>query len=321
MKGSWGSQKARLGRESFLPLGACRLCLQSAREPVACRDGGHVFCRECAVTNLLAQKKEIQRLVKEEERKKDDEAEAKMEKDGEKQEGLVQNFERTMMGLESKSSQTTSKRKYEQITLEGNPDERKAMRRKVDMEKNFWMPESVELNNGTDSSKHRKLHPVCPSTSSRDTHAFSLKTLVAIKFTISSTSPGKSTTDSATKISDGGDAMIICPSCKKGLSASSKATLAIPCGHVLCKACVDKFIRPKALESAGRHSIPIQADLSLACYVCQTDLSEHSKGKQKDGKKLKDKILPGLVELSSQGTGFASSGKAVIDKAGIAFQC
>merc|ERR1712093_629498 len=34
----------------------------------------------------------------------------------------------------------------------------------------------------------------------------------------------------------------ICPSCKKSLSNTSKAMLAKPCGHVLCKNCVSKFI-------------------------------------------------------------------------------
>ena len=341
LKDRWGSQKARLSRESFLPLAGCHLCLQSAREPVACRDGGHIFCRECAVTNLLAQRKEIQRLVKEDERRKDDDAEAEKEKAGEKQEGVVQDFERTMMGLESTISRDTTKRKHEQIATEGDQEERNAMSRKGDLEKvsiqslvivrslpfppqNFWMPASVEMENSINSSKHRKLHPVCPSASSKDSHPFSLKTLIAINFTTSSTSPGKSDTATVkTESKNGESATILCPACKKGLSASSKATMTVPCGHVLCKACVDKFMRPKVLQSAGKHSVPLQEDLSLICYVCQTDLTEQAKGKQKDGKKSKDKdkIQPGLVELSSQGTGFASGGKAVIDKAGIAFQC
>lgn len=183
------------------------------------------------------------------------------------------------------------------------------------------MPASVEKEDIIPSSKHRKLHPICPSASSKDTHSLSLKTLVAINFTTSLASSNKSRTNSITTESHGENATIICPACKKGLSASSKAILTVPCGHVLCKTCVDEFMKPKALQSAGEHSIPIQEDLPLMCYVCQTDLSEHGKRKQKDVKNCKDKIQPGLVELSSQGTGFASGGKAMIDKDGIAFQC
>lgn len=135
MKGRWGSQKARLSRESFLPLAACHLCLQSAREPVACRDGGHIFCRECAVTNLLAQRKEIQRLMRGDEKKRDEDAEAEKERAGEEQASTVQRFEKVMMGLESEISRDVSKRKHEQVSTELDQKGRTVIRRKVGLEK------------------------------------------------------------------------------------------------------------------------------------------------------------------------------------------
>ena len=98
MKGSWGHQRTRLTRESFLPIGSCTLCLQPAREPVACAGGGHVFCRECAVANLLAQRQEIPRVQKELERKKWDKEEREREKGDEERERVVGEFERVAMG-------------------------------------------------------------------------------------------------------------------------------------------------------------------------------------------------------------------------------
>ena len=69
----------------------------------------------------------------------------------------------------------------------------------------------------------------------------------------------------------------------------------------------------------------------LACYVCETDLSEsgmNGKGERKNKESRKhikdkdrDKLKPGLVELSTQGTGFAGGGKNLVGKEGIAFQC
>ena len=41
----------RLGNESMCPYDAYALCLQKARDPVAC-EKGHLFCRECVLTDL-----------------------------------------------------------------------------------------------------------------------------------------------------------------------------------------------------------------------------------------------------------------------------
>jgi nitric oxide synthase-interacting protein len=53
------------------------------------------------------------------------------------------------------------------------------------------------------------------------------------------------------------------------------------------------------------------------CYVCDTDLTSVP---EKKSKKEKDRAPgPGLVEIRSEGTGFASGGKAVVKRDGVAF--
>ena len=62
----------------------------------------------------------------------------------------------------------------------------------------------------------------------------------------------------------------------------------------------------------------------VACYVCETDLSS-KKIKVKDGedtlKSEKGATRPGIVELKSEGTGFAGGGKNMTQRTGVAFQC
>lgn len=67
---------------------------------MACPSNGDIFCRECAVSNLLAQRREIKRLEKEGERRRKEELEGEMERGEEEKERAIIEFERVMMGLE-----------------------------------------------------------------------------------------------------------------------------------------------------------------------------------------------------------------------------
>lgn len=61
----------------------------------------------------------------------------------------------------------------------------------------------------------------------------------------------------------------------------------------------------------------------MLCYVCETDLTGKLKNKEGKKEKSKDKerIRPGLVAISSEGTGFAGGGANMAKKSGTAFQC
>lgn len=99
-KSAWTSSSARLNRDSFLPFGSCSLCLEAAVDPVACALGD-IFCRECALSNILAQKKDIKRSARAREREDAEAAEAQARRDDEAQARAVREFELTLAGLDA----------------------------------------------------------------------------------------------------------------------------------------------------------------------------------------------------------------------------
>jgi nitric oxide synthase-interacting protein len=202
----------------------------------------------------------------------------------------------------------------EELMRLGNGEQAKVKRRASgqtggnDELPSFWVPSKTPDNKKADI-KAIKQHPTCPAASPDKPHDFTLKTLITVNF-----SEDKPTNGSEIGVRT-------CPSCNKALSNSTKAILARPCGHVLCKPCSDKF--QKSPEKSAHDETH---DETIRCYVCQEDITPGRKVKRKkdegkDGKDKETKIERGLVELSTEGTGFAGGGKNMVKREGVAFQC
>ena len=356
-KSAWSSTSARLSRDSFLPFAYCRLCLENAIDPVSCLHGD-LYCRECALSNILAQKKEIKRLEKTLQQEDREQQEAKARQETEAQERAIRQFELTQAGLEGKGGQGSARAKSIQEHLpkteveggekrgekrkfsldadevERNAEEERAKaRRAIEDEKvcldictclppsnadqflqsakpvlpSFWTPSVTPTSNKNnvlhDVKKKTKTQPVCPASSENQPHYYSLHSLVTVHFTEEKDDKTKTTTR-------------ICPACKKGLSNSSKAMLAKPCGHVLCGSCVGKFMRPTGHHDPHAPHVDPEA---VQCYVCEAVLTERSSDKK--AKEGKEKIRPGLVEIRREGTGFSAGGQTQAQKDGVSFQC
>ena len=104
---------------------ACSLCLQRARDPVACQEG-HLFCKECAYNDLRAflfptrsfrklkypvtQKKDIKKQKERLEAMKRDAEEEKARAKAAARERVLAEFERSHIGLAATSTVSTSAR-------------------------------------------------------------------------------------------------------------------------------------------------------------------------------------------------------------------
>jgi nitric oxide synthase-interacting protein len=353
-----------LNRESFLPFGSCQLCLLPARDPVACPTNAHLFCRECAVSNLLAQSKELKRLKRDAERRQREDEEDRQLDNAEADARALEEFEKVQTGLllRSGGSNSTEKvigRANGKIIVEGDaPDAPKGTKRKFELDEaelvrladadredakrriveersarsalpSFWVPGETPKNHVA-APKAIKRHPTCPAAAADKPHDFSLRTLVTVHFQEGDESKSSNGATSGTNTSskDAENPSRTCPSCHKVLSNATKAMLAMPCGHVLCKACSDKFQRPQKSEILAEHG----EDDHKRCFVCQEDITP-SEGQKAKKKKKKDKQSQGadedvgdtrqrgLVEICSDGTGFAGGGANMVRKEGVAFQC
>ncbi|KAJ6164128.1 hypothetical protein N7470_002800 [Penicillium chermesinum] len=343
LRSTWGSKRSVIGRDSFLPFGSCKLCLQPARAPVvACATNGDLFCRECAINDLLAQRQEIKRLEREKEEAKKALAEDEERALEEAKRKELADFELVSMGLEGKSGAGTKRKAEESEALEAFKKREvlvEGKRRKVfeldagQMARvtrtsksalpSFWVPSLTPSTDANEivANKSVKMAPICPGSSEEDQHTYSLKSLVEVHFNEEKSEDG---TTSRT-----------CPSCKKTLNNGLKAILAKPCGHVICSPCVRKFMTPfdpDPHRTKGEQAFGAADTGKVLCYVCETDVSEqnstdkgddHGKegSKKKSKKKDKEAIKPGLVAISSEGTGFAGGGGNVATKKGVAFQC
>ncbi|KAK6210175.1 RING finger domain-containing protein [Colletotrichum tabaci] len=337
-KAAWASTSARLSRDSFLPFGSCYLCLEIAREPVSCNHGD-VFCRECAVANLLAQKKEIKRVERARDKAEQEILDAQVRQDAEAQERAVKEFEKIQAGLDPSSSVTSltpsglasredvimgtdtdvpmkqgTKRKFildhdelEKIAKEDRAkaqksiDEERASKEKLP---SFWTPSQTPdaeaaRKAAAATTAPKKIKLAPVCPASPDNSPHHYSLKSLITLNFKEELDPKTNSNRR-----------ICPSCVKTLGNASRPLLAEKCGHVICRSCAVKFMT----TAKGDDSSPQEN----ACYVCDARLTAgRSDGKQKQRKQE----FVGLIELRSEGTGFSARGASKVEKSGVAFQC
>ncbi|KAI0075173.1 hypothetical protein K474DRAFT_1664557 [Panus rudis PR-1116 ss-1] len=317
----YGTKRQRLGNESMRRFDCCALCLQRAREPVACQKG-HLFCKECVYTDLVTQLNDIKRQkLRLEQMKKEAEEERQRAREAAR-ERVLQEFERGQLGLASVSKISTpasvasaegrgTKRKFDfdsttAETLAREAEE--AALRQIEREQaealkhklpDFWLPSLTPTY--TSSGPPASLSDIKLQTTCRGgnpPHHITRKNLIPVNFifdTSSANQPSSSVASTPATTSSEGEAKLkkneealnaMCPSCKKNFSNTTLMFLMKPCGHVTCKTCTDTLVKE-----------------SKQCVACDKSVTD------------KD-----IIALAREGTGYAAGGLAETSKKGIAFQ-
>lgn len=267
----YGVRKARIGQDSQRDFGQCHLCLNLVSEPVSCLKG-HIFCRDCIMSNMLEQKKGIKQALsqfqaeKEKEelreclkkRRLEDQQTAEFEKEAFELGGLqkVKSHQKEFLIRSTFDEKDYEKLENEQIVAKiknkqtlgfDNHEMKKDL-----IQASFWMAESnkerLQLLDDTKKAiedKKPKDNMICPADNE---HTIKLKDFVPLKF------DGKN---------------FVCYASKKQLKFQKMVGLRT-CGHVYIKEFFDKCAKDVGVCLCGKKFlegdiIPIQPALSAFC--------------------------------------------------------
>ncbi|KAF9116929.1 hypothetical protein BGX27_008077 [Mortierella sp. AM989] len=292
----YGTKKQRLGRDSMRDFDACFLCLQTARDPVCCPEG-HLSCKECIYENILTQKQEIERQIKLGALHLEQEQQEQTLKEELAQQIILKEFEKSQMGVLSKTksvrgklagdlplpessptsngaSQEHKKRPFELDTAEL---ERMSKQERIEVAKAIEDEPSLTPSNKKSEFKPTKAHTVCTATENE--HKLSLKHLIPVKFETAIEDHDESEAKYA-------KASSICPICRKGFTNTTKMSILKSCGHVFCDNCCKQFVKKEG-----------------KCQTCDR------KTKEKD-----------IITMRGEGSGFSGGGAKEAKKFGVAFQ-
>lgn len=252
---NYGTKRARLGRDSLRPSTSCHICLQTAfphRGPVICPQG-HLFCRECIITDLLEQRQRAQaahhnkrQRTKEMERRREIEEMARQHQ--EIKEFSALNSGRATFKKENAKTDGDSKSQSNIATPETKVSSSSSLP--------FWLPSKAPtISNNPSLPSNPDNRTYCPTSTH---HNLDRKSLITVNWKVESK-----------------DSVIVCGGgCGRELSSSQTLLvsgsgntglrLSRACGHVICHKCIDATaVMDRCLQCGGRwtkNSIHNEAD-------------------------------------------------------------
>lgn len=221
----YGTQKERLGKDSIKPFDACCLCLKPFIDPMCCQKG-HIFCKECILECLLAQKKDIQRRLaahaSQQKQENEDEEEKIMLKKARELDAFDQMNHGAVPQYNDRSYARDKNGFHGANSVKVTSYEEEALRNM----KAFWLPSA------TPEAPVKVDAPSTSTTCPEGKEKLKMKNLFPIFLT----------EDNSEQKSNYLEKTFICPSCKVTLTNKMALVALSSCGHVFCKKCSDNFM-------------------------------------------------------------------------------
>mmetsp|Transcript_13305 Transcript_13305/g.14701 ORF Transcript_13305/g.14701 Transcript_13305/m.14701 type:complete len:307 (+) Transcript_13305:26-946(+) len=284
--GHWGTQKTKLGEDSQRRFEQCFICLHKAEKPACCPDG-HIFCRECAIENLVNQRKEKERDLEawtaQEELKVRDKAE-EIKRNEEKRKSDFVKAQKDVSTAILKADYTAPIDDQDDVAKTHKfMKEYHAAKKVVSntttkelLQESFWVPDTTPNADASKVNKPDVKVLLCPSVvglkvtgTNSKLHTLKLKDLVNLKLE-----------------EDDGSEGFACYVCKKKLKHQKVGALR-KCGHVMCHDCIVKYCITQK-----------------SCYVCEKPCKEKH-----------------IIKLKSGGSGFSSHNQVETSHKSAAFRC
>ena len=221
----WGTNRQRIGKESFKSFSSCSICLNPVQSGTSCGQG-HLFCKECILSHILQQKSDYKAQLKaytqqlhSEEQKLNQKQQEKIEKELK----TLEKQEKSSLGQEE-FEKFDEERKYKYMDEEKRiqlkakhflQSKNKPILSKSEMlQKNYWIPDTTPDETKPVLNKPKKV-VMCPDGK----HKLRAKELVVVKSAL------------------GLGNKFLCEGCKEDIEF--RKSFLIRCGHFLCELCME----------------------------------------------------------------------------------
>jgi nitric oxide synthase-interacting protein len=293
LKGTWGTHALRVGANAAKDFDACTLCINLAKDPLVCPKGHlfcKACIYECLMAQKDHKKKQMKKFDEQLQEAKDDKG--KVDKEAKLKEiEMFQKFEAGILPSQEhlfgdqvkmdnvpsgyEAYQTAEGKVFivdkQLIKTHGVSTDAMSLEMKEARKKYlpcYWIPSlTPDVGKKKLVSKPTN-HTICPAAQ----HTLRVKHLVPVRFTHATSSVGSSSNNSSNNSSNSSsnsgkeikegkhaksqeniNSRWMCPSCRNGLTNSSKMACLAKCGHVLCLPCVQTLVlKDKACIDCGK---------------------------------------------------------------------
>ena len=223
----WGTNRQRIGKESFKTFSSCSICLKPVHIGTCC-SRGHLFCKECILSHIIQQKSDYRSQLKaytqqlhSEEQKLNKASQEKLAKGLE----TLEKQEKSSLGQEE-FEKFDEERRYKYMNEEKSiqlkakdflqSKNKPELSRAEMLQKNYWIPDTTPDETKPVLSKPSKA-VLCPEGK----HKVRVKDLVEIKSTLA----------------QGNMNRFLCEGCKEDIEL--RKSCLVRCGHFLCELCLE----------------------------------------------------------------------------------